>query len=435
MLYLLTLLLIFSLSTIIAVWLLRLRRVVKIIAPILSSVPFTLFMYCYPNYIVLIATVLIILLSCAISLEVIEERLLYAQSLIYVSLAYLTVFLFLVSSYVALASLWLLASTFFAPLLARSRKRESLYSCVKYVTFSAIGSTLLMIGITMFIVAPALRAVSLVLILLGVLYEIGVVPLHMWMPDVYKKSDRESVAFLSSLMKIVAVIVFVRLLASLGIDSSFSTFSIISILSVITMIVGNLGALFANDVERILAFSSIAQAGYGIAVLSVCFLDRSLVDLCLGALALQILSVSISKCALFLGLDSDGRGVRSMVLINALSLIGIPPLIGFWPKLFIVWYAIQGGQIWLAIAVVVNSAISVPYYIRLLRVYQASKASRALTVLMILLTVLVIVLGLLFPLEIFRECVNILHVFNQPSSSVISLYRGPDLSSLFQSTH
>ncbi len=408
MLYLMTLLLVFSLLVIIAAWFLKLRKVVKIISPILSAVPLLLISCTHFNYSVFLISILVILLSCTISLEAVEEKLLYAQSLVYVSLAYITVFLLSVTNYAVIASLWLLASTFFAPLLARSRRRESIYSCVKYVTFSAIGATLLMIGISMFIISGTLKPIAIILTTLGVLYEAGVVPLHIWMPDVYRKSDRESVAFLSSIMKIISVIVFVRLLSSLGVDPGYVTFLSLSILSVVTMVVGNLGALFSNNVEHILAFSSIAQTGYGIAVLSLCFLNPELAQLCLGVLVLQILSVSISKCALFLELDSDGKGMKPIVLINALSLIGIPPLIGFWPKLFIVWYALKSSQIWLALAVIINSAISVPYYIRLVRIYQVSKISKILTILTIVLTGLVIILGSFFPLEIFRECINIL---------------------------
>ncbi|NPB00651.1 MAG: hypothetical protein GXO10_04690 [Crenarchaeota archaeon] len=385
------------------------RTIVKIIAPILASIPLILLSFMYSTYLVLILSVEIILLSCAISLEVVEESLIYAQSLIYISLAYIFTFLLISRQYPVLASLWIIASAFFAPLLARSRRRESIYSCVKYVTFSAIGSTILIIGISMMLM-PSLRTIGLMLLVLGVLYETGVVPLHVWLPDVYRKSDRESVAMLSSLMKIIAALVLSRLFISMSVDASYMTFLIFAILSTITMIIGNLGALFADNVEHLLAFSSIAQTGYALAVLSIGFLNNSLMPLCLGVLILQFLSVAISKCALFIGLDSDGRGVKPMVLINALSLIGIPPLVGFWPKLFIVWYALETGQVWLAIIIIINSAISVPYYIRLLRIYKVSRTSNILTALMIILTVLVIILGVVFPLEILRECVGILQI-------------------------
>ncbi len=408
MLYLITLALVFSLSIIVIFWLFKLRTLVKIIAPVLSSVPILTLLYLYHTCNVFVAVMTVIVLSCAISLEVVEESLIYAQSLVYVSLSYILALLLLSREYVMLISLWIMASAFFAPILARKRSRDAVYSCIKYVAFSAIGSTILIIGISMLMISQELRILGLLLLVLGILYEAGAVPLHTWLPDVYRKSDRESVAMLASIMKIIAALALARVFISLGVDNSYITFLVFGILSVITMIIGNLGALFANNVEHILAFSSIAQTGYALAVLSVGFLRDSLMPLCLGVLILQFLSVAISKCALFLGLDSDGRGVRPMVLINALSLIGIPPLIGFWPKFFIIWYALETGQVWLALAVIVNSAISVPYYIRLLRLYSVSKVSKVLTILMIVLTSLVIILGTIFPLEIFRECVNIL---------------------------
>ena len=408
MLYLIILALVFSLSMIVIFWFFNLRKVVKIVAPILTLVPLLSLIYLSHVLTVLLVSLILILLSCAISLEVVGESLEYAQSLIYVSLSYILTLLLLSRDYVVLIALWIIASAFFAPLLARRRSRESIYSCVKYVTFSAIGSTILIIGISIMMISGTLKILGLMLLVLGVLYEAGVVPLHTWLPDVYRKSDRESVAMLASIMKIIAALALSRTFISLGIDGNYTIFLIFGILSVITMIIGNLGALFANNVEHILAFSSIAQTGYALAILSVGFLRESLMPSCLGVLILQFLSIAISKCALFLGLDSDGKYMRPMVLINALSLIGIPPLIGFWPKLFIVWYALETGQVWLALAVVINSAISVPYYIRLLRVYTVSKISKVLTALVIVLTSLVIILGTIFPLEIFRECINVL---------------------------
>ncbi len=412
----LTLLLTVSIVIILLLWIFRLYKISKYLSIILTSIPYIYLLYVANlNHelscsAIPILVILIVLLCSSSCLEIVDYKFTPAQSLIYLIISYLSIFLILFKNFITVACIWLVTSAIFAPLLARARSRSSIISCIKYLVFSAIGATLLIFGISYLEVLRNVIIIPILLILFGIAYELGIVPLHVWIPDVYKGSDRESVAMLASFMKIVAILALCRVFYSIDVSMNYTLFLTLSTISIITMFIGNLGALFSKDIEHILAFSTIAQTGYGIAVLSVGFLNEKLLLPCLGVFIFHIISVAISKCALFIGLDTDYRNVRGISLIHALSLIGIPPLIGFWPKLFIILYILSCGQVWLAILVIANSVLSVPYYIKLYRNYRSSNVSRRLIIPLVILTALVIIIGIFYPVEMLRECIKIVNI-------------------------
>ncbi len=407
------LLIVFTLSTtcILLLWMFKVTKFIKYIGPILSTVPVVYLLFSSRSLDISIVTIttLTILLMCSISLELVDYRFTPAHTLIYLALSLLIGLVLIMRGLVVIACIWLMFTTFFAPLLARSRSRTSISSCVKYIVFSAIGSTLLMLGLSFLeILNRELLVIPILLVIFGIAYELGIIPLHVWIPDVYRNSDRESVALLSSFMKIAAVISLCKILSIIDPTPQYDIFLALASISIITILVGNLGALFSREIEHVLAFSSIAQTGYGIAILSIAFLRHDMFIKCLGIFMFHIISVAISKCALFLGLDYTNRkNIRTPILLHVLSLIGIPPLIGFWPKLFIVMYMLESGQIWLAIFIIINFAIAVPYYIRIFRDYKTYNLSKLIIFPVIVLTCMLIVLGIFFPVEMLSGCMKI----------------------------
>jgi NADH-quinone oxidoreductase subunit N len=202
--------------------------------------------------------------------------------------------------------------------------------------------------------------------LYGFLYELGVTPLHVWLPDVYTRSDKVSIAYLASFLKLFAVYALCRLLYNIDLTS---VALIVAVISAITMTLGNICALTAEREEQILAFSTIAQSGYALIALAT-FSDYSKIE-CIPVFIYQILATAIAKYVLFtVHLVRHSRIVDFVVVTSVLSLIGIPPLIGFWPKLMLFLLALKYGYPWLAGLLVVNTALSVPYYIRLFRMYR-----------------------------------------------------------------
>jgi len=149
------------------------------------------------------------------------------------------------------------------------------------------------------------------------------------------------------------------------------------------------------------------RLAYALAALAVALcrdVGSSIVHMALAVFVYQLLASAISKYVLFktLLLPGGTRLVDFVVFVNVLSLIGVPPLLGFWPKLLIFWLALKADLLWLAIAIVVNTAMSVVYYVRLFRMYRARQgeelgktALRICRLSVVLGTALVIVLGLI----------------------------------------
>ncbi|HEV8387196.1 MAG TPA: NADH-quinone oxidoreductase subunit N [Nitrososphaera sp.] len=230
----------------------------------------------------------------------------------------------------------------------------------------------------------ALLAVGLFIAGFG--FKMGLVPFHMWLPDAYEGSPTTIGALLAAGTKkagfAAALRVIVLGMFALNLDWTLT----LAIIAVFTMTLGNLGALMQRSVPRILAYSSIAQAGYIMMGISLApFSDQALS----GSL-FHILNHAVMKSAAFIAAASvatalagyslekyRGLGKRMPITaialsISLLALAGVPPLNGFWSKLVIFGAAINSGPLvewgpWLAIAGVLNSALSLGYYAWIMR--------------------------------------------------------------------
>lgn len=224
------------------------------------------------------------------------------------------------------------------------------------------------------------------LFIAGFGFKMGLVPFHMWLPDAYSGSPTTIAALLAAGTKkagfAAAIRVIIIGLVALNVQWSF----VLAIIAIFTMTVGNLGALTQKSVPRMLAYSSISQAGYMLIGLAVALYSTQGIEASLFHImnhAVMISAAFIAAAAVIVVLSGYGiekyRGlgyrmpITAIVMtISLLALAGIPPLNGFWSKLLLFGAAIDSGQqIWwgpyLAVAAILNSALSLGYYVWIIR--------------------------------------------------------------------
>jgi NADH-quinone oxidoreductase subunit N len=219
---------------------------------------------------------------------------------------------------------------------------------------------------------------AMVLLLAGFGFKIAAIPFHMWAPDVYDGAPTPITSLLSTGSKIAALAAMVRFFVSLPIAHP-NMWQIFWIISVLTMTVGNVAALLQTNVKRLLAYSSVAQTGYlliGLVVPSEEGLSAILIYsvayafMTLGAFATLVLLCKKDRrgdqISDFTGFAHLHPAVAAAFVVFALSLVGIPPTAGFIGKLFLFQAAIAHEFYWLAIFGILNSAISLYYYFKII---------------------------------------------------------------------
>jgi NADH-quinone oxidoreductase subunit N len=279
--------------------------------------------------------------------------------------------------------------------------RRSLLSSeagMKYLVLGGFSSAILLYGIallygasgTIFIDLIALRfdisnplyLVGSALILAGIIFKIGAFPLHQWVPDIYQGAPMTVTGFMSVAVKAAAFAFLLRILfvANYQIESDWT--HLLWIISAFTMTIGNLAAIAQNSIKRMLAYSSIAHAGYALIGVvaslgskstglgSVLYYLFAYSFMNLGAFGvLAYLSKDGKECETFE--DISGLWQRKPLIAVALgifmlSLAGVPPTIGFFAKYRVFLSAIKADFYWLAIIGILNSVVSAYYYLRVL---------------------------------------------------------------------
>lgn len=264
---------------------------------------------------------------------------------------------------------------------------------MKYFLIGAFANAILAIGVALMvgtlqatgfaeIAAAAPDALSplaltgLALTVAGVAFKLGAVPFHSWMPDVAEGAPAPAAAFLTVVPKIGAAVLLLRLVDLFPADMA-AIRPLVALLAVATMTLGNAAALWQDDVRRMLGWSSVSQSGY--ALMAVCVVGRA--DEAAAALLVFLLGYAVANLAAFAvvthlrgrtaradyaGLAGE-RPLAALVLVTSfLSLVGIPPLAGFIGKLALFAVTIEGGYAWLAVVAVLNTVLSLYYYLRVL---------------------------------------------------------------------
>lgn len=248
--------------------------------------------------------------------------------------------------------------------------------------YGSTGSTKISMIITSFTSYKSpLFLIGAALFTIGFLFKIGVFPFQMWIPDVYEGAPTIVTGMMSTAGKIAAVGTLMPIIFALNIGSYKVLFSV---LATLTMLYGNILALTQNNLKRLLAYSSIASAGYilvGITAMDefaksgIAFYMLAYVFMQLGA----FIVVAVFETSAEGGKDfgrvtfDDYKGLAKThpflaVVLTAFlfSLAGIPPFAGFWGKYYIFYAAIKSNLVWLSIIAIVLSVISVYYYLKVI---------------------------------------------------------------------
>jgi NADH-quinone oxidoreductase subunit N len=292
-----------------------------------------------------------------------------------------------------------LMSVCFYVLAGFMRKRpESNESGLKYFLLGAFITGFLLLGIAFIygftgntnygVIASlglpkeSFYTLGLILVFIAFVFKTGSFPLQMWIPDVYQGSPTIVAGMMSSVGKTAA---FGALISFFTVFAVKDVPLMIAAVSILTMLYGNVVALMQNDIKRLLAYSSIAHAGYimigfieinALSTQAVLFYIITYIFMQLGAfIAVGIveakgdLSAGISSrndIESYKGLGKTNPGLASILTILLLSLAGIPPLAGFWGKYYIFYSVIQANFYWVAVVGILLSLIGVYYYIRII---------------------------------------------------------------------
>ncbi|HEY4690212.1 MAG TPA: NADH-quinone oxidoreductase subunit N, partial [Anaerolineae bacterium] len=271
---------------------------------------------------------------------------------------------------------------------------------MKYFLFGAFTSTILLYGLSLIYgftgqteysaVVHALNAlgpegtpptfVALVLVLVGFGFKVAAVPFHMWTPDVYEGAPTPITAFVSVASKAAGFAVLVRVFLLMFAPIQNQWVGLVAGLSLLTMTLGNVLAIPQRNLKRMLAYSSIAQAGY--VLIGVAAVGELGVAAVLFYLAVYVLT-NVAAFAVvevvtnvmgtenlyeMAGLSRRSFGLALGMMLAMLSLGGVPPLAGFFAKFYIFQAAISSGLVWLAVAGVLNSIVALYYYLVVIRV-------------------------------------------------------------------
>ena len=226
---------------------------------------------------------------------------------------------------------------------------------------------------------PVLAFLAIAMILIGLGFKVSAAPFHVWTPDVYQGAPAPVVGLMSTAPKAAAFAVLLRILFNGALGMRREWIVLILILSVASMCIGNLGALLQRDVKRLLAYSSIAHAGYLLAaytafqpeaVAAACFYTAAYAAMNVGAFLVLTQLSGYGEHARsiddFTGMALKRPALSAALAFFLLSLIGIPFTGGFFGKFYVFTSAVHAGYTWLALVGLANSGIACFYYLRLL---------------------------------------------------------------------
>jgi NADH-quinone oxidoreductase subunit N len=284
---------------------------------------------------------------------------------------------------------------------------KSAESGLKYFLFGAFTSTLMLYGFSLlfgftgqtnlYVLSAGLLAgnvplaavlLALMFVLVGFGFKVSAVPFHFWSPDVYEGAPTPITAFISVASKAAGFAVLLRVMVAVFPDIEGYWGPLIAVISVFTMTVGNVLALAQRNIKRLLAYSSVAQAGYaliGLAALSEAGIAAAIFYLLMytvtnlvtfGVIILASRVIGSDEIADYAGLFRRSPGLALALLIGFLSLGGMPPLAGFFGKFFIFAAAVESGLIWLAVIGVLNAIIGLYYYLTVLKVIYLYRSER-----------------------------------------------------------
>ena len=283
-------------------------------------------------------------------------------------MAVATIFVFIVDDLAMMLTLFMVVSAPTYLLVMVSDRGLNVDVGIKYVTFMVIATVLFIVGAVLLYSTtnPLIYSIAFLMLIVGLSMEVGIAPLHEWVPDVFSAADPIPISIIASLAKFVPFIIAYKIVLATATPEMGILLIVIGLIAAASMFAGNIGALTTNEPSRILAYSTVANMGYILATFAAIAAGREYVYFAIAGGVLQLLVNSFGKVGYFASIKTEGTSTITAYLLT-FSFIGLPPLMGFWSKLFIIYSLVYSQFIWLAVILVLNSAISVPYYIRLAR--------------------------------------------------------------------
>ena len=307
----------------------------------------------------------------------------------------------------AYLGLELLSLSMYALVALKRDDRIATEAAMKYFVLGALASGLLLFGMSIIygatgsisldgiakaIAAPNKMAIALGLIFIaaGVAFKLGVVPFHMWVPDVYTGAPTAVTLFLGTAPKIAAFALAYRLFGNALVPAHADASLILAVIATLSVVLGNLIAVAQTNIKRMLAYSAIANMGFlllgfvaggkdGYAAA----LFYALAYAITGLVSFGILVLLSGRGIEFDNIeDLKGLNTRSpwfafLMLLAMFSLAGIPPTVGFWAKLSVIEAIVNAGYTWIAVIAVMASLIGAFYYLRVVRAMYFSEPTAA----------------------------------------------------------
>ena len=302
----------------------------------------------------------------------------------------------------------LLALSLYALVAFDRKSQRGAEAAMKYFVLGAIASGMLLYGISMIYGATGMldfagvaKAVAsgqvdqmvllfgLVFVIIGIAFKFGAVPFHMWAPDVYEGAPVAVVAFMGSVPKIAAFAMAMRILVEGlgGLGLGWQGWEgMLIILAVLSLAVGNIVAVAQTNIKRMLAYSTIAHVGFiflgvlageGAGHTAAMFYSITYALTAVGAFGLLAMlsrkGVEAENLHDLKGLNQRSPWLAGMMMLFMFSMAGVPPMVGFFAKLFILDALVQADLVWLAVTAVLFSVIGAFYYLRVVKVIYFDK--------------------------------------------------------------
>ena len=280
-------------------------------------------------------------------------------------------------------------------------------AAMKYFVLGALASGMLLYGISMFYGATGsidlaaiggavaegsegklILAFALAFVVVGLAFKLGAVPFHMWLPDVYQGAPTPVTLFVGSAPKIAAFALVMRVLAD-GLGGLLSDWGpILAVLAALSLALGNLVAIAQTQMRRMLAYSTISHVGFillGVLTgtaegyAAAMFYTITYAIMVLGAFGIMLVlgraGIEIDHIEDLKGLNERSSWLAVLMLLVMMSMAGIPPLVGFWAKLYVLEAAVAAGYTALAVFALVTSVIGAFYYLRVVKFMYFDSAS------------------------------------------------------------
>ncbi len=280
-----------------------------------------------------------------------------------------------------------------------TRDERSVEAGIKYFLFGAITSAVMLYGFSLIYgltgttqiyelrlafeegnLPVGLAGLMITFVLVGFGFKISAAPFHFWAPDVYQGAPTPVAGFLSTASKAAGFAALLRVFQIAFADQGESWSVLIAVVATVSMVIGNYLALAQHSIKRLLAYSSIAHAGYiliGVAAdselgtLAVVYYLIAYVVTNLAAFGIIHLiesRVGTDEISALAGLNRRSAGLGLAMLAAVLSLGGIPPFAGFFAKLLVFAAAVERGLIWLVLVGIFNAVVGLYYYLNILKV-------------------------------------------------------------------